>query len=260
LSEPVLADADLAALVTRLREAGCVFAEEEAELLVAAAENKPELQAMAGRRAAGVPLEHILGWAEFHGLRVTVREGVFVPRRRTELLVHEAARIAPSGAVVADVCCGSGAIGAALASIRGDIELCATDIDPVAVECARVNVEPVGGQVFAGDLFEPLPPRLRGSLDTAVACTPYVPTSEILHMPSEARDHEPRSALDGGHDGLDVVRRIATAAREWLRPGGHLLVETSRDQAEQAAAAFEAAGLSPRTVRDGEATVVVGAR
>lgn len=260
MSEPLLAGGDLVALVTRLREAGCVFAEEEAQLLASAARGESELQVMADRRAAGVPLEHILGWAEFHGLRVTVHEGVFVPRRRTELLVDEAARIAPPGAVVADVCCGSGAIGAALASTRRDVELWATDVDPVAVACARVNVEPVRGQVLAGDLFEPLPPRLRGSLDIAVACAPYVPTAEIQLMPPEARDHEPRSALDGGQDGLDVVRRIAGAAREWIRPGGHLLVETSRGQADQAVAAFEAAGLRPRTVRDGDATVVVGAR
>jgi release factor glutamine methyltransferase len=260
VSEPVFAGADPVALVTRLREAGCVFAEAEAQLLMSAARNASELRAMADRRAAGVPLEHILGWAAFSGLRIRVRDGVFVPRRRTELLVREAARVAPPGAVVVDLCCGSGAIGAALASTRGDIDLYATDLDPNAVACARVNLEPVGGQVFEGDLFEPLPPRLRGSLDTAVACAPYVPTAEISHMPPEARDHEPRAALDGGHDGLDVVRRIAAAAGEWLRPGGHLLVETGRGQAEDAAAAFEAAGLTARTTHDGDATVVTGVR
>jgi release factor glutamine methyltransferase len=248
------------ALATRLREAGCVFAEEEAQLLASAARDESELQAMADRRAAGVPLEHILGWVAFSGLRVRVREGVFVPRRRTELLVREAARLAPPGGVVLDLCCGSGAIGAALATIRGDIDLYATDLDPEAVACARANLEPLGGKVLAGDLFEPLPTRLRGSLDTAIACPPYVPTAEILHMPPEARDHEPRTALDGGHDGLDVVRRIAAAAGEWLRPGGHLLVETSRGQAEEAAAAFEAEGLTARAAHDGDATVVTGAR
>ena len=215
---------------------------------------------MAERRVRGVPLEHVLGWAEFHGLRVVVQDGVFVPRRRTELLVERAARVTADGANVVDLWCGSGAIGLALAELRSDLHVFATDVDPAAVECARANLESVGGQVCQGDLFTPLPPRLRGTVDVVVACAPYVPTRAIHHLPPEARDHEPRAALDGGDDGLDVVRRIAEQTPEWLAPGGHLLVETGTDQADRAAAYIAEHGLSAR-VEDAEgATVVIGAR
>ncbi|MDF2663772.1 MAG: putative protein N(5)-glutamine methyltransferase [Paenibacillus sp.] len=103
--------------VSRLREAGCVFAEEETRLLVSAARTPADLAAMADRRAAGVPLEHVIGWAEFCGLRIAVDKGVFVPRHRTEFLIRQAAALARSGAVVVDLCCGSGALGAALAAV-----------------------------------------------------------------------------------------------------------------------------------------------
>jgi release factor glutamine methyltransferase len=261
--EPATASPPLTAddpLVATLRQAGCVFAEDEARLLRSAARAEADLDALVARRVAGVPLEHVVGWAEFYNLRVAVRDGVFVPRRRTELIVDEAARLTPPGATVVDVCCGSGAIGAALASLREDIELHATDVDPVAVSCARVNLAPVGGKVHAGDLFEALPTRLQGHVDVVVACAPYVPTAEIVHMPPEAREHEPTVALDGGEDGLDVVRRIAARAAQWLAPGGHLLIETSSAQADDAAEDFAAHGLAPRVVDDGEATVVIGAK
>ena len=96
---------DDAAVVARLRAAGCVFAEEEARLLLAEAQSPAGLEALVRRRVAGEPLEHLLGWAEFCGLRIMVTPGVFVPRRRSELLVHEAATLAPSRAVVVDLCC-----------------------------------------------------------------------------------------------------------------------------------------------------------
>src|SRR5262249_19817993 len=104
------------AIVTRLRAAGCVFAEDEARLLLATARTPAELSAMVDRRTAGHPLEHVLGWADFCGLRVAVDPGVFVPRRRTEFLVRQAIAIAPPRPVVVDLCCGSGAVGAALAA------------------------------------------------------------------------------------------------------------------------------------------------
>ena len=148
-------------IVSKLRAAGCVFAEDEAELLVAEARTPDELTAMVDRRVAGYPLEHVLGWAEFCGLRIAVGAGVFVPRRRTEFLVREAAAHAPSGAVVLDLCCGSGALGLALASMVERVELCAADLDPAAVRCARGNVG-TRGQVYEGDLYEPLPQMLRG--------------------------------------------------------------------------------------------------
>jgi release factor glutamine methyltransferase len=254
------ARADLAAVVARLRGAGCVFAEEEAALLIAEAGSADELEAMVARRVEGLPLEQVVGWAEFCGLRIAVEPGVFVPRRRTSLLVSEAARLASSGAVVLDLCCGSGAIGVAVASALGGVDLHAVDVDPVAVRCARRNVEPMGGTVYEGDLDAPVPESLRGRVDLVLACPPYVPTSSLRLMPTEAREHEPRVALDGGADGLDVVRRLVLVAAEWLMPGGHLLVESSEPQTEPTVALFERHGLAARVTSSDElgATVVVG--
>ena len=248
------------AVVRRLRAAGCVFAEDEARLLVEASGSAPELDALVARRVAGEPLEHVLGWAEFAGLRIAVAAGVFVPRRRTEVLVHEAVALARPGAVVVDLCCGSGALGVAVATAVDGVELHAADVDPAAVACARTNVALVGGTVHSGDLFEALPAALRGRVDLVLANVPYVPTDAIALMPPEARLHEARVALDGGGDGLDVARRVIAAAPVWLASGGSLLFETSKDQAPAAIAAVTAAGLRARLVTDDErgATVVVG--
>ncbi|MGW1989341.1 putative protein N(5)-glutamine methyltransferase [Embleya sp. NPDC001921] len=247
-------------IVTRLRTAGCVFAEDEAELLVAAAASPAELAVMVDRRVAGLPLEHVIGWAEFRGLRIVVDPGVFVPRRRTEFLVDQAVALARPGAVVVDLCCGSGALGAALVAAVDRVEVYAADIDPAAVRCARRNI--AADRVFEGDLFAPLPATLRGRIDLLVANTPYVPTDELQLLPSEARIHEPRVALDGGADGLDVQRRVTAAAPDWLAPGGRLLVETSERQAPRAVEVFRRAGLIPRVVESEElyATVVIGTR
>jgi release factor glutamine methyltransferase len=246
-------------MVARLRAAGCVFAEDEARLLVSEARTPDDLVAMVDRRAAGLPLEQVLGWAEFCGRRIAVDPGVFVPRGRTELLVEQAAAIAPPGAVVVDLCCGSGAVGAALVAGIDRAELHATDVDPAAVRCARRNV--CRGWVYEGDLFDPLPDSLRGRVDVLVANVPYVPTGEIGSLPREARLHEPLIALDGGADGLAVLRRVAAAAPSWLAPGGNLLIETSERQAAHAREAFARAGLIPRVASADEldATVVVGA-
>jgi len=246
-------------IAARLRAAGCVFAEDEAQLLVGAARTPPELAAMVDQRVAGAPLEHILGWADFCGLRILVDPDVFVPRRRTEFLVHQAAALARPDVVVVDLCCGSGAVGAVLAVAVGRIELHAVDIDPAAVRCARRNIR---GRAYVGDLYEPLPVALRGRVDVLVANAPYVPTDEIGLMPAEARVHEPRVALDGGTDGLDVQRRVAAEAFRWLAPGGHLLVETSDRQAPHTVEAFARHGLTARVVTSDElnATVVIGSK
>ncbi|GAA1303030.1 methylase [Planotetraspora silvatica] len=252
----------LSVIVTRLRAAGCVFAEDEAELIVSTARTPDDVVAMVDRRVAGLPLEHVLGWAEFCGLRVAVDPGVFVPRPRTEFLIRQAAALAPAGAVVVDLCCGSGAMAAALAATLDRPEVHAADIDPAAVLCARRNLAPYGGQVYEGDLYEPLPATLRGRVDVLVASPPYVPTGAIGSLPPEARVHEPHMALDGGADGLDVVRRVIAAARVWLAPGGHLLVETSERQARRAAEAVASSGLVPRVAASSEldATAVIGTR
>jgi release factor glutamine methyltransferase len=247
-------------VVARLRAAGCVFAEEEARLLVAAAGTPADLDVLVASRVSGVPLEQLLGWAEFCGLRIAVETGVFVPRRRTEFLVEQAAALAGSGAVVVDLCCGTGAVGAALAAAVPGIDLHAADVDPAAVRCARRNLP--GVPVHEGDLVDALPDRLRGRVDVLVANVPYVPSAAIALMPPEARDHEPRVALDGGPDGLDLARRVVSAATEWLAPGGSVLFETSGAQSGAAVDLVRAAGLLPRVATDDDrgATVVVGSR
>ena len=296
-------------VVTRLRAAGCVFAEDEAQLLMSAAATLTDLSAMVDRRAAGEPLEHVLGWAEFCGLRIAVDPGVFVPRRRTEFLVGQAITLAsranqgatqPSAGqppaagqrrtatqpsptaqpsvttqrrtVVVDLCCGSGALGVAVAMALGgvagsglaerQVELHAADLDPVAVRCARRNVAAFGGHVYEGDLYRPLPATLRGRVGILVANAPYVPTDKVALLPPEARLYEPQVALDGGADGLDILRRVAGAAPQWLAPGGHLLSETSERQAPRLTEAVVSAGLIPRVARSEElnATVVVATR
>lgn len=252
-----------AVVVERLRGAGCVFAEDEARLLVGEADSPARLAALVEARVSGLPLEHVLGYAEFCGLRIAVEPGVFVPRRRTEALVARAvslARDAGPRPVVVDLCCGSGAVGAALAASVEPVELYAVEIDPVAVGCARRNLAAWGANVYAGDLFDPLPPHLRGRVDVLVANVPYVPTDAIATMPPEARLHEPRVALDGGADGLVVLRRVTAEARRWLSATGVLLVETSAKQAPGAVEAFVSGGLLASVITDEDigATVVVG--
>ena len=152
-------------------------------------------------------------------------------------------------------------MGAALDAALDGVELHAADIDPAAVRCARRNVG-AGGQVYEGDLYDPLPATLRGRVDILAANVPYVPTGEIGLLPPEARLHEPRVALDGGGDGLDVMRRVAAAAPQWLAPGGSMLVETSERQAPRALEAIARAGLIPQLASSDElhATVVIGTR
>ena len=256
----------MTSIVSRLRAAGCVFAEDEAQLLLDSALSPAALQGMVAQRVSGLPLEQILGWAEFHGLRIKLSPGVFVPRRRTEVVVDQAVWVlrAERGRnggrppVVVDLCCGSGAVGAAMAAEISGLELYATDIDPVAVACARRNI--AAERVLLGDLYEPLPADLLGRIDLLVANAPYVPTAAIGSMPPEARLFEPKVSLDGGRDGLDLHRRISAAAPRWLAPGGHLLIETSERQAPLTAALCTDSGLTVQVARSAEldGTVVIG--
>lgn len=247
------------AVVARLRAAGCVFAEAEAGLLVAEAIDRRQLTGMVERRVTGEPLETILGWVEFCGLRIGVSPGVFVPRRRTEFLVEHAARRLTARDAVLDLCCGCGAIGMALVARLPGIELHAVELDPVAASCARRNLD-AAATVYVGDLFAPLPAAMHHQFAVIAANVPYVPTDDIATMPPEAREHEPAAALDGGPDGLDLVRAVAATAPIWLAPGGALLIETSIFQADHAAEILDFAGLTPAVLHDGAlgATVVAG--
>ncbi|MHA3703955.1 putative protein N(5)-glutamine methyltransferase [Jatrophihabitans sp. YIM 134969] len=248
-------------VVERLRTAGCVFAEDEAAVLREAAADPAELETLVARRVAGEPLETVVGWVEFAGRRWIVEPGVFIPRARTVVLVEAALELVDDGDVLVDLCAGVGAIGGAVAAARPGVVVHAAELDPVAVDCARRNLTPFGAHAWAGDLFDALPAGLRGTVDVVVANAPYVPTDAIATMPPEARDHEPHVALDGGPDGRDVARRILAAAPTWLRPGGHLLVETGEVLADGLADLFESAGLLDVTVlhdNDHDGTAVAG--
>lgn len=252
---------DAAALTLRLREAGCVFAEEEAALFIGATQGEAELERMVRRRLAGEAPEHIVGFAEFCGLRIAVAPGVFIPRQRTAALVDEAAKLCREGGVVVDMCCGSGALARVIAERVPGVQVHAVDSEAPAVACARENL--VGlGDVSRGDLVDALPVHLRDSIDVMVANVPYVPSAELRLMPTEAREHEPAVTHDGGADGLDVFRRLASAVPDWLAVGGSILSEISDEQADAALAALHRAGLGGLTAYDAsrEATVVIGTR
>ncbi|GAB3126131.1 putative protein N(5)-glutamine methyltransferase [Tsukamurella serpentis] len=185
------------------------------------------------RRCAGEPLEHLLGWVEFRSRRLQVGPGVFVPRRRTELL----SELADGADLLVELCCGVAPVAATAVAARS----VATDVDPLAARYAALNAP--HSTVLIGDLYLPLSDAMRGTVDVIAVNAPYVPSSAVSAMPPEAREHEPRRALDGGPDGLDLHRRIAAGAPTWLRPGGRVLIETSTGQAAATVAVLRSAGL-----------------
>ncbi|HEX9093284.1 MAG TPA: peptide chain release factor N(5)-glutamine methyltransferase, partial [Coriobacteriia bacterium] len=238
---------------------------------------RADLRAGVERRAAGEPLQYVTGEVPFRHLVLKVCPGVFIPRPETEVLVDEALAALPpaagevvggadggraqggtadgTGPIVVDLCTGSGAVALSIAHERPDARLWATEIAPATAEVARENAERCGLServtVLAGDLFSPLPDQLRGGVDLVVANPPYIPASDLAGLPAEVAGFEPRVALDGGADGLDVARRIAAEALAWLRPGGTLALEL--DEGRVLAAAAEAAGwgyADARAVRD----------
>jgi release factor glutamine methyltransferase len=247
----------VAALAHRLRAAGCVFAEDEVDVMLETTSDPQRLDLMVARRASGVPLEHVVGWVRFAGVRLVVSDGVFVPRQRTEALVRAAVAVTAPGATVLDLCCGCGAIAAAIAAAVPGVRLWASDIDPVAVRDARENLATFDAVVGVGDLDGAVPDALRGAVQVVVANVPYVPSARIAYLPAEAREHEPHTALDGGADGLDVLRRIAPRAGGWLAPGGWFFTECSRAQAGAATDIVRSAGLDALVHNDDELDVAI---
>ncbi len=248
-----------ASLVARLVAAGCVAAEEEAAELVAAAEGRAAaagagagvdqgvLEGLVARRVAGEPLAWVTGSVWFLGHRVRVDPGVYVPRWQSEALARRAVELLPDGGLAADLCTGAGAIAVALARARPTARVVATDADPAACRCAAANGAGDRVEVLCGDLAAPVPAALHGRVDVVVAVAPYVPSDEIGLLPREARDHEPLVALDGGPDGLQVLRRLVRAAARLLRPGGSLLAELGGEQDRALAPALHAAGFDAVT-------------
>jgi release factor glutamine methyltransferase len=207
------------------------------------------------RRARREPLQRILGWEEFRGVRIRLTDSVLVPRPETEALVEWALALLPAPGprrlLAIDVGTGSGCIACALASERADLDVLAVDVSPAAAAVARENVRALDFagrvRVLAADLFAGLR-DIRA--DLIVSNPPYLPSALMPELPPEVRIHEPRLALDGGSDGLAVIRRIATAARSYLRPSGPLVVETAGgDQASAAAALLRGAGWDQVAVR-----------
>jgi release factor glutamine methyltransferase len=204
-----------------------VAAEDEAAELTAAAGNAHEvLEHLVARRLAGEPLAWVTGRTSFAGLEVSVHPGVYVPRWQSTELARRAVRALPDGGTAIDVCTGSGALALVLAHERPLARVVASDLDPLAVTNARAN----GVTAFLGDLFAPLPHDLLGASDVVVAVPPYVPSTALHLLPRDTLTHEDPSHYDGGPDGTDVLRRLASEARRFLRPGGRLLLEIGGTQ------------------------------
>jgi release factor glutamine methyltransferase len=227
-------------VVRRLASAGCVAAAEEAAALVAAAPDEDTLGAWVRRREQGEPLAWITGTTTFSGRTLRVDPGVYVPRPQTEELARRAATLlAASGARRAvDLCTGSGAVAAHLMAAVPGARVLGVDGDRRAAACARRN----GVTTLLGDVDGPLRP---GWFDVVTAVAPYVPTGDLHFLPADVQRHEPRLALDGGADGLEVVRRIVAAAARLLRPGGWLLVELGGGQDRALRPTLAASGFSP---------------
>jgi len=224
-----------------LAVAGCVAAEEEAALFLAAAPDVATLETWVRRREQGEPLSWITGTSHFSGLALHVAPGVYVPRNHTEELACRAAALLPAGARAVDFCTGAGAVAAHLMTAVPTARVVGVDIDLAAAECARRN----GVSTAVGDLDGAL--RRDRLFDVITAVPPYVPSGALRLLPADVQRYEPTLALDGGADGLDLVRRVVDAAGRLLRPGGWLLVEVGGDQDEALEPALATAGFEPVT-------------
>lgn len=229
--------ADPAAVVDRLVAAGCVAAVEEAGELLAVAEDDRRLEAMVRRREQGEPLAWITGTVRFCGRTMHITPGVYVPRRQSEELARRAAALLADGSWAIDLCTGAGAVAAHLRAQVPTAAVCGVDIDPRAAACARTN----GVPTVVADLAAPL--RADHGVDVVTAVAPYVPTGDLRLLPADVQRHEPALALDGGDDGLDLLRRAIVAARRLLRPGGWFVFEIGGDQDEAVAPSLAASGF-----------------
>ncbi len=196
------------------------------------------------RRTLGEPLQYVTGVAGFRHLDVTVGPGVFIPRPETEQVVDRALAHLPRGGIAIDIGTGSGAMALAIAQERPDAEVWATEVSPQALWWGERNVAALSGAVHlvSGDLFDEVPSSLRRRLHVVVSNPPYVGRDEADELPEEVKDHEPQVALFGGGDGLDVIRRITSEARDWLREGGWLVLEIGATQGDRVAALVEGLG------------------
>jgi len=229
---------DVSAVAQRLAEAGCIMPEAEATELLSWASDDGTLERAVRRREHGEPLAWIVGGVTFGGRRVRVDPGVYVPRPQTDALARRAAELLPPAGAAADLCTGSGAIAFHLMHEAPSARVVATDVDPRAVACARRN----GVFVVQGSLGAAL---RDAAFDVVTAVAPYVPTADIRLLPADVRRYEPRGSLDGGADGLDVVRVLVADAARLLRSDGWLLTEIGGNQEALLAPVLSRAGFEP---------------
>jgi|SRR5581483_7022925 release factor glutamine methyltransferase len=225
--------------------------------------------AMIARRATGEPVQLIKGYAEFRGLRLIVKPGVFVPRDSTEFLAEQAIRRLRGRRrpVAVDLATGSGTVALAIANETRGVRVFATDVAVDAVRVARTNAERLRlrATFVKGDLFSGLPPSLRHRVDVITLHPPYVARGELKELPDEIRKFEPVHTLtDHSEDGLGLVERAAAESRDWLRIGGWLLIEVSPDRARSVARVLRGHGFRDvRSTKGGDlkiTRVVVGRR
>ena len=250
----------LAAVVARLRAAGCVFAEDEAAILLeTAGEDGAVLESLVAQRAAGAPLEPLVGWVRFGSLRLSVGPGVFVPRQRSLQLARAAVHVAreQSRPVMLEPFCGVAPIAASVGAAVPGAEVHAADIDSTALDHARRNL-PTGAGVHQSAGLAGVPQELHGRLTLVASVPPYVPTTATPFIPREALEHEPEAALFAGADGLDHVRSLVDDLVGWLEPNGVALIELNRQQYRAAAAHARRVGwiASPRRGRDGQTALL----
>jgi release factor glutamine methyltransferase len=206
------------------------------------------------KRCQFVPIAYIIGRKEFYGLNFYIKTGVLIPRPETEFVVEEALKAAGtiSNPVIADLCCGSGAISVSIAVNNQKAKIYATEISDIACKVARRNIKAYDVQdrvlLFKGDLWMPLEQRKIKELDIIVSNPPYIPSQELENLPSDVKN-EPELALDGGSDGLEFYRRIITNAPKYLKPGGRIILEIGWNQASDVESIFKKNGFKQITVR-----------
>lgn len=216
-----------------------VIPDHEKKRLEAVAGPGQPLDELIARRAAGEPLQYIEGTAVFGPIEVGVDNRVLIPRPETEGLYELATSMVRKPEVIVDLCTGSGALALALKKEYPSAAVFGTDISPEAIEVATDNREATGLQVYLaeGDLFDPLPAAILGSVDLIVANPPYVAEVDFADLPRDVQN-EPRIALVSGPSGLEVIQAIGAAAAVWLRPGGVVVCEIGEKQGVSATSSF----------------------
>lgn len=193
------------------------------------------------QRAVHVPLQHLLGYQDFMGLRFQVNEYVLIPRQDTEILVEEAMRYLHDGMRILDLCTGSGCILLSLLHYSNDCEGVGVDISQEALQVAAQNAELLGikADFLKSDLYE----KVTGKFDLLVSNPPYIERKVIPILMEEVREYDPYIALDGGEDGLDFYRRIIGGAQDYLERGGQILMEIGSGQAKAVSELLREAGF-----------------